>query len=70
MRSTRQLERRDVRRAFLLGDLAGGVLIVEVMIASLIVALASVVMYLMARQFLALRQSVATLLCKAAENRR
>lgn len=47
----------DVRRAFLLGDLAGGSAIVEVLIASLIVALASVVMYMVARQFLTLPHS-------------
>jgi len=48
----------DARRTFLLGDLAGGSSIVEVIIASLIVAMASVVMYLVARQFLALPHSV------------
>jgi hypothetical protein len=47
----------SVRRAFLQGDLVGGSAIVELIIASLIVAVASVVMLFVAREFLPLSQS-------------
>jgi len=46
-----------VRRAFLYGDMVGGATIVELIIASMIVALASVVMLFVAREFLPLSRS-------------
>jgi hypothetical protein len=48
----------EVRRAFLSGDMVGGSMIVEVLIASLVVALTSVVMYLIGRRYLPASQSL------------
>jgi hypothetical protein len=47
----------EVRRAFLLGDLIGGSTIVEALLASLIVAAASLTMYFVAGEFLGPGQS-------------